>query len=203
MALVVSVASARPSVVAMIDDEHVVERCQAGDQDAFRLIVERYGDAVFGTAVLMTSDRALAEDLTQEAFVRAWRGIDGFRPGSPLKPWLLRIVVNGVISSRRRRVLSVVPLPWAERAAAAQAGPEAIAEQRDEHEGLRCALRQLPREQQRLLILRYFGELSVPEIARALRWREGTVKSRLHRALLRMRALLEDGQSTGETGGLR
>ena len=180
-----------------VDDE-LVRRCQRGDREAFRSLVERYADAVFGTALLMTRDRLLAEDLAQEAFISAWRGIRGFRLGSPMKPWLLRIVVNRVLSHRRRRVLQLVPLPWAERAHTNSPSPEATVERLSEYADVRSALAQLPDEHRRVLVLRYYAELSVPGIARATGWREGTVKSRLHRALLRMRELLEANELTEE-----
>ena len=149
---------------AAVDDE-LVRRCQAGDREPFRQLVERYGDLVFGTALQMTRDRSLAEDLTQDAFVHAWRGIGGFRLGSPLRPWLLRILHNRIVSHRRRRLLDLLPLPSAERARDHQPGPEAVVEIAEERSRLRVALATLSGDHRRIVVLRYYSELSVPEIA--------------------------------------
>ena len=84
----------------MTEDE-VIRRCQAGDRDAFRAVVDQYKDVLYGTAYLMTNSRTAAEDQVQEAFISAWKGIGGFRTGRPIKPWLVRILVNKVLSYRR------------------------------------------------------------------------------------------------------
>ena len=72
----------------MINEQDAVRRCQSGDREAFRPIVEYYGDVLMGTLYLMTHDRAVSEELVQETFVRAWKGIATFRLGEPVKPWL-------------------------------------------------------------------------------------------------------------------
>jgi len=91
-------------------DEQAVLRCQDGEREAFRHLVERYQDVLFGTAVLMTGNRAQAEEHVQEAFLAAWRGIQGFHSDRPVKPWLIRILVNTVVSQRRRRAVATVTL---------------------------------------------------------------------------------------------
>jgi RNA polymerase sigma-70 factor (ECF subfamily) len=176
---------------AAVDDD-LVRRCQAGDREPFRQLVERYGDLMFGTALQMTRDRPLAEELTQDAFVNAWRGIGGFRLGSPLRPWLLRILHNRVVSHQRRRLLDLLPLPSADHARDRQPGPDAVVELAEARSAMRTALDRLPDDQRRIVVLRYYSELSVPEIAQVTRLPEGTVKSRLHRALQRLRATLEN-----------
>ena len=190
----------RQIAVSTASDDHLIQRCQAGDQESFRWLVERYAGAVFGTALLMTGDRPLAEDLTQEAFIHAWRGLRGFRLGWPLKPWLLRIVVNRVSSHRRRRLLSMVPLPWAERAASHDLTPDATVEAQQERDEVGAAVARLPDEHRQLIVLRFYAELSVPEIARVTGLAEGTVKSRLHRALARLRELLTHDDVRRERG---
>jgi RNA polymerase sigma-70 factor (ECF subfamily) len=185
-------AAAVTAIRPMSDDDSIIKSCQDGDRSAFRELVERYGDVLFGTALLMTRDRSLAEDLTQEALVKAWRGIGGFKLGSPAKPWLVRIVVNQVMTHRRRRLFNFVPLPFAERRDGGAPGPAEIVEQLADHEDLRKALASLPEDQRRLLVLRYYTEMTVPDIARTLGKPEGTVKSGLHRALERLREELGD-----------
>ena len=87
-----------------------IARCQEGDREAFRVLVDRHKDVLYGTALLMTGNRAIAEEAVQEAFLSAWRGIGGFRRGRPLKPWLTRILVNGVLSQKRKRSLTTIPI---------------------------------------------------------------------------------------------
>ena len=96
-------------------EAEAIRLCQEGSPDAFRHLVEQHKNTLFGTAVLMTGDRAAAEEHVQEAFLSAWRGISGFRRGSPFKPWVVRILVNRIVSSRRARALPTAPLEDAER----------------------------------------------------------------------------------------
>ena len=175
-------------------DEQAVLRCQDGEREAFRHLVERYQDVLYGTAVLMTGDRALAEEHVQEALLAAWRGIHGFRIGHSVKPWLVRILVNTVVSQRRRPVVATVPLedhsqpddlPQPADAAEAQLNREEI----------RQALAGLNPDQRQVVVLRFFADLTVPQLAEAIGVREGTVKSRLHRALGNLRDQLATGDA--------
>ena len=196
----------------MTDNEAIV-RCQNGDRDAFRYLVERYKDVLFGTAVLMTGNRAVAEEQVQEALLSAWRGIRGFRLGRPLKPWLLRILVNSVLSHQRRRVLSTVNLDGngPDVPEAATSDPAETLDALENRLELRRAIARLNPDHRRVVALRYFAGLTVPEVARALGVREGTVKSRLHRALAILRQQLDEPgletptppgrSSTGSEGG--
>lgn len=180
------------------DEQNATERCQQGDRDAFRTVVEAYGDLLFGTAYLMTEDRQLAEDMVQEAFLSAWKGIGSFRPGSPVRPWLLRILVNSVLSHRRRRALLTLPWPKREPAPAFETlgpSPEVLAEGRQEQEEVRRGMARLSEGHRQVVILRYYAELSVPDIARVTGWRQGTVKSRLHRALGQLRDMLSSPEA--------
>lgn len=174
-----------------MNEEEALRRCQQGDREAFRTIVERYQDVLYGTAFLMTGDPARAEDLVQEAFVAAWRGLGRFDPRRPLKPWLVRILVNKTLTAQRRRSLPVVPLDEASTHTSGS-GPDEAAIQHERHQALRQALASLPAEHRQALLLRYFTGLTVPEVAHALGWREGTVKSRLHRALRHLRDALRE-----------
>lgn len=172
------------------DELEAIRRCQEGDEDAFRIVVEGYGSLLYGTAYLMLRDRGQAEDAVQDAFLSAWRGINKFSTERPLRPWLLRIVVNVVLQRKRRKLLHIVSLPDAERAATPEPGPEALAEQSWERDEMRIALSKLPGDASRILILRFFAELSLAELAEVLQVPEGTVKSRLHRALQKLHKVL-------------
>ncbi len=173
----------------MTDDEAVL-RCQDGDRDAFRHLVEQYKNRLFGTAYLMTGNAAQAEEHVQEAFLLAWRGIRTFERGRPLKPWLMRILVNAVLTQQRKRRLATVPLEESAPLEAPADQYDAI-EAGEDRQAVRDALAQLSPEHRQVVVLRYFADLTVGEVARSAGVREGTVKSRLHRALRHMRELLE------------
>ncbi|NQW22948.1 MAG: RNA polymerase sigma factor [SAR202 cluster bacterium] len=174
-----------------MNDEEAVLRCQDGNREAFRHLVESYEDVLYGTAYLMTGNTALSEEHVQEAFLSAWRGIRGFRTGYPVKPWLVRILVNTVTAQRRRRSVPIDPLDVAE----AQSGagdPADLAESIEARVRVRQAISALSDEHNTVVTLRYFAGLTVPQVAQALGTREGTIKSRLHRALQHLRMELEE-----------
>ena len=173
-------------------DEQAVLRCQNGEHEAFRHLVERYKDVLFGTAFLMTGNRTLAEEQVQEALLAAWRGIHGFHSGRPVKPWLVRILVNAVVSQRRRRALDTVPLENHNHADDRPHPGEAVEAHLDRQE-IRQALAGLSPDHRQVVVLRYFADLTVPQLAQAIGVREGTVKSRLSRALGRLRDQLATG----------
>ncbi|MXW36466.1 MAG: RNA polymerase sigma factor [Chloroflexi bacterium] len=172
--------------VHMTDDE-AVRRCQEGDREAFRHLVEAYKSPMYGTALLMTGNPALAEEHVQDALLNAWRGIRRFQRGRPVKPWLMRILVNAVVSQQRRRSFTTVSLDESLPVGAPGDDTETV----ENRQVLREALSQLSPEHREVVVLRYFADLSVAEVARSTGVREGTVKSRLHRALRQMRELLE------------
>ena len=182
-------------------DSEAVALCQNGDREAFRHLVEQYKDLLFGTAVLMTGNRAMAEEQVQEALLSAWRGIRGFRQGKPVKPWLLRILVNTVLAWRRKRSVSTVYLTDdnPREPDATDGDPAETLEALEKRLALRKAIANLSPEHRQVVALRYFAWLTVPEVARTLGVREGTVKSRLSRALGNLRRQLdEDGSGLSE-----
>ena len=176
-----------------LEDAELVERAADGDVRAYEELVARYRDLAFRTARVVTRSSADAEDAAQEAFVKAYYALPRFRRGSPFKPWILRIVANEaknrVRSSKRREALAV-------RAAAAEPGdaapsPEAAALEREAAAALVRALERLPERDRLVVAYRYLFELSELETAEALDVRPGTVKSRLSRAMDRLRKELE------------
>lgn len=173
-------------------DDELVILCQKGDQEAFRQLVDRYAPLAYRTAALIINDGPIAEDVVQEAFVLAWRGMDKFKPYGSLRAWLLRIVVNRALSQKRRKVLPTVAI-GTEEIAVTEGGNtvQDSLEQWELHHLIRQALGELRESYRLVTMLRYFAELSVPEIAKVLGWRQGTVKSRLHRALSELRQRLE------------
>ncbi len=169
-----------------MEEQEAVRLCQDGDRDAFRVLVERYQSVLFGTAFLMTRDQAVTEELVQDALLSAWKGIGGFRGDGPVKPWLVRILVNRVVSHQRRRSLPVVPIAEATEPPA----PDRTAQEAEAKDSVRRGLAELSEEQRQVVMLRYFSELTVPEIADVLDMPEGTVKSRLSRSLTELRKVI-------------
>ena len=140
----------------------------------------------------MIYDRQLAEDITQEAFLDAWRGIEGFDIERPFKPWFLKLVLNRCWMQKRRRVGPTVSLERVEPtrvATDARSADEAMVSG-ESRQLVREAIVSLEENQRSVVMLRYFAELTVPEIAQVLSLPEGTVKSRLHRALQHLRQQL-------------
>ncbi len=178
----------------MTEDQAVL-RCQHGERDAFRYLVERYQNVLFGTAYNMTRNRALAEEFAQEAFLSAWKGIRSFRRGRPFKPWLMRILINTVMAHRRRRAVETTPIEGSEVEAKVDAeNPVDLAESRSEQQALKRAIGELSPDHRQVVVLRYFADMTVPEVARASGLAEGTVKSRLYRAHQALRQQLAGAQ---------
>ena len=167
-------------------DEEAIRMCQEGNRDAFHHLVEQYKDTLYGTAVLMTGNRSSADDQVQEAFLSAWRGIGKFRRGSPFKPWIVRILVNGVLTQRRRRAVETEPIGEYEPEGDFPDIVESV-EAKRKREMVRRAIGSLDPQHREVVVLRYFADMTVPEIAVSAGIREGTAKSRLHRALGRLR----------------
>ena|SRR5579859_1018131 len=180
------------------EDSVLIARAQRGDPAAYEEIVQRYQQVAFRTAYLITGSAADAEDAAQEGFIRAYRALGRFRQGADPRPWLLRIVANEarnrVRSSGRRQQLE---LRLAERFRPGDAAPspEAAAVAAEETQRLLDLVRGLSEEDQLVIASRYFLELSGEETALALGIAEGTVKSRLSRALARLRTLVEEGSN--------
>jgi RNA polymerase sigma-70 factor (ECF subfamily) len=177
------------------DEQAVILRAQRGDPEAFAVLVGRFEEVAFRVAYLIVRDEAEAQDVAQEAFIRAHRSLGRFDAGQPFRPWLLRIVTNLAINSRRsarrrtemaKRYGRDAPLSTALDSA------ERALESREEARRVWEAVAALDAQDQALLYLRYFLDASERETAQALGRPVGTVKSRLHRALRRLRGVVEE-----------
>lgn len=172
-------------------DEALAVAAAAGDGEAFGQLVKRFERPVFGLALRLVGDRATAEDLAQEAFLRAFRALPSYDPGRRFASWLLRIAHNAAIDSLRRRGPRLVPLgpaseddegPGLELADPGRADPEQQAVGRDVARQLETALRSLRPEHRTALLLRFRDELPYEEIAAIMEIPLGTVKTFIHRA---------------------
>lgn len=171
-------------------DGDLVARAQAGDVDAYAALVERYQALAIGLAALVMRDRANAEDVAQEAFLKAYHALDRFRPGGSFRAWLVRIVVNearNTLALARRR--AVLHARFGEEIAGVKvaASAEDIAVANEQHGALLKVLDGQREDDRAVLMYRYVLDLSEAEMAEALACSPGTVKSRLSRALTRLR----------------
>jgi RNA polymerase sigma-70 factor (ECF subfamily) len=173
---------------AVLTEAEIIRRFQAGDREAFRTLVEKYQNVLYGTAYLMIGNRMVAEDQVQEAFLSAWKGIGSFRTGCPLKPWLIRTLVNKVLSYRRANSKTIISLDTELVADPVAVDPVEDIELSDQ---LQRVLQNLPEEQRQVVLLRYFTGLSLAETSAAVGRRQGTVKSQIHRALEQLKNLIE------------
>ena len=177
-----------------LDEAELVERARRGDLEAWETLVRTYQGIAFRTAYVLAGNAADAEEAAQDGFVKAHRALGRFRRGAALKPWLLRIVAN---EARNRRRSAARRERLALSAAEARPGdavpsPEAALLARESHERLLAAVERLSEKHRDAVACRYFLELSEEETAAALGIRKGTVKSRLSRALERLRETLEE-----------
>ena len=189
--------------------EWAVERCQQGDRNAFRAIVDAYGDRLFRIAYLITRDQHLAEDAMQEALVQGWRNIKSFRAGTNLAAWLNRILLNQVKKQTRRKRHPEEPIDAATRLADPGIAPDDAVTGAELATYLRAALETLSEDQRTAVVFRFYLDYTIPEIAETTGWAEGTVKSRLSRAMTALRgnidrdAVLEPAPPIGQGGGYR
>lgn len=172
----------------------LVERARRGDAVAFAGLVERYQDLAFRIAYIIVGNAPEAEDATQEAFIKAYYALPRFRTGAAFRPWLLQIVANQARNQRRAggRRGGLLLRASAEKSASNNLGPspevDALVEER--RQALLAAVRGLQEEDRQVVVYRYFLELSETDMAGALGCAQGTVKSRLSRALHRLRQVL-------------
>jgi RNA polymerase sigma factor (sigma-70 family) len=168
-----------------------MERARRGDVAAYEELVRRYEEVAYRTAFLVCGDADEARDAAQEGFVRAWRALPRFRPGSEPRPWMLRIVANAARNRRRGSArqaalgLRLAEDPLSGGAAPSPEGSVLAAERR---EALLAAIERLGADDRLVIGLRWFVDLDESAMAAALDIPRGTVKSRLSRAMSRLRA---------------
>src|SRR6202158_4054380 len=163
-------------------DRELVQRAKAGDRSAFDELVGPLIGQAFRLAFGMLHDRAAAEDAVQEAAGRSWRKMNNLRPGNPIRPWFLAIVANQCRTPMRARWWSVLRVEGIEGSESA-AFEDRVVRGAD----LRAALRKLGTDQREVLVLRYYLDLPLEEVAAITGVRVGTVKSRINRGLAAMR----------------
>jgi RNA polymerase sigma-70 factor (ECF subfamily) len=175
-----------------LDESTLIRHAANGDAAAWEPLVLAHQEAVFRLSYLLLGDPDDAEDIAQETFLRAWNHLKRFDTARPLRPWLLSIASN-LASNRRRsagRYLSALTRAFRNEPASS-ASIEEKSTRRMEASHLRKAVQTLSVPDQQIVYLRYFLDLSVAETAEILKIAEGTVKSRLSRALDRLRGIIQ------------
>ena len=173
-----------------LEDAALVELSRHGDQDAYAQLVTRYQALAARTAYVITGSEEDAEDAAQEGFVKAYYALDRFRSGAPFRPWLLRIVANEAINRRKargRRPTVGLSLAMDRPSPDTALSPEGAALASERRERVLAALREMREDDRLVIAYRYFFQLSEAEMAEALDCARGTVKSRLSRAIARLR----------------
>ncbi len=174
-----------------MEEADLIQHAVAGDAEAWDSLMRAHQEAVFRLAYLLSGDPDDADDVAQETFLRAWKYLTSFDTTRAFRPWLLSITGN-LASNRRRsagRYFAVLTRAFRDE-------PKAITmeEQSTQHNETRElweAVKQLPVPDQQIIYLRFFLDLSVNETAEALQVAEGTVKSRLSRALGKLRTVIK------------
>ena len=176
--------------VAEVDELRLVRAAQVGDERAFEELVRRHAGFVHAVVRRLVESRHEAEEVTQEAFLRAWRGIDRFKADAAFSTWLYRIAVNEAHRRRDRqpgpdRQVSLEDQPVEPRET--RPGPAQVAQQRSLYGALETAIAELRPELRTPLVLRDIQGLSTEEAAAVMELGEAAFKSRLHRARLAVR----------------
>lgn len=175
----------------MIDDDRTLaSRARSGDERAFAALVDRHRTSALRVATVVLGDHTGADDVTQDATLRAWRAIATLDPERGFRAWYLRTVANTARNERRargRRTALALRRPPSDRA---PDDPEASAITTEERQTVLDALNRLDTDDRLVLALRYFEDLAIADIAEVLGCPDGTVKSRLSRATARLRGHL-------------
>jgi len=185
-----------------LTDEELMRRLKEGDTSAFEALAEKYLKAVVNFIYMYVRNRALAEDLTQDVFLRVLERRNQFRDEGRFAPWLYRIARNLCCDEFRKKRYSVeISLNIRIKEEEQQEyeslfpdrgpSPRDIVEARNRNEFLAAALEQLDDLSREIIVLRHFHGLTGREVAEILGIAEGTVSSRSHRALQQLRVLLE------------
>ncbi len=174
-------------------DRKLAARARLGDLAAYAELVRRYEQLAYRVAWLVCRSAAEAEDAAQEGFIKAYRAMGRLREGAEFRPWLLQIVAN----QARNRARSAIRRARYETLAAVDSvgavpSPEAAAVEHELQQSLLAAVDRLPERERLIVACRYLLELSEAETASIAGVPPGTVKSRLARAMGRLRAVLEE-----------
>lgn len=183
------------------DEAEVLRGCLAGDERAYRRLLERYQRPVYSLALRMLRQAEDAEDVTQETFVRVFRALDRYDPNRPFSTWLFTIAARLCVDTIRRRRMKMMSLVRTEAGSDEERTidledpgprPEDEAERREGEARVQSLIDELPPHYRIVVVLRHQQDLSYEEIAEALGLPLGTVKARIHRARALLKRHIED-----------
>lgn len=191
-----------------MEESELIALARQGDEDAFAQLVELHQTKVYSLTYRLTNSMDDALELTQETFFNAWRGLPNFHGESRFSTWLYRLATNATIDflrkEKRRRALNAVSISEDEEEGRVmdipdhRFTPQGEAERKELQEMVRRGLGQLSDDHRQVLVLRELNGLSYSEIAQILQVEEGTVKSRIARARMALKHVLErDGNFSG------
>ena len=182
--------SGPPDARALVQAAQLVRDATGGDMDAFEELIRRFQRRVYGFAYQHLRDLDEAQDLTQEIFVKLYRNVARFDSSRPFEPWFWKLAANTTINYRRKRVPTPTDQAAEERYTGTDPGPT-------EHDGdLVSALAQLDPAYRLPILLHYYADLSVDQVAQSMNLTVAATKSRLHRARALLRNSLAESEET-------
>ena len=177
----------------MQEEENVIRRAQKGDPVALTRLYEENFDRIFRYIVLKIGDRAEAEDMTQQVFLKAMKSISGYKyKGMPFSSWLYRIAHNQVVDYLRKKSKRIT-VPLDETIAAGGIDPQRAVERKMQVEEVALATKKLTDAQQEVISLRFAAELTIAEAAKVMGKSEGAIKALQHSAIAALRRVLATG----------
>ncbi len=179
--------------------QELIRRCIDRDKDAMSILFETYRDQVYKTAYLLTRNSALSDDITQESFIRVFSKLHLYHAEYSFESWLYKLVLNVYRNMARKERFISTYLPFMDaNISDERITPDGSLERTEQKDAISEIVRNLPPKLREVIILKYFVLLSQEEIARALQIPVGTVKSRIHTALEKIRNQIESDASIKE-----
>jgi len=190
------------------DEEKIIKECQRGNVDAFDILVDRYKERVYSLAYQMIGDHSSADDVAQEVFIRAYRGLPKFMGKCSFFTWLYRITINCSYRYLRKNMTflkkvtnEIDPMAYADEKIShrfANKSPYKLLEMKETMDYLAKSIDKLPLKHKTALIMFEFQGLSIQDIAEIMKTSPGTIKSRLHHARLKIRTSMNDFMKTNK-----
>ena len=184
-----------------MDDLKIIESCLLGNKQIFSRLIDNYKNMVYNLAYRMSNNPHEAEDISQEAFLRAYQSLAHFNPSYKFSTWLYQITLNIIRDKYKKKEIDYVSLDtpietddseFFPQPADLTNNPEQIITQKDDLRAIQQAIYSLPLKYREVIVLRHLQDLSYIEIANILKLPQGTVKVRLYRAREQLRKILVD-----------
>ena len=183
----------------MQDEKNLVHQAQQGDREAFAKLYESHFDRIYRYVVIKIGNKAEAEDVTQQVFVRAYESIGSYKyQGVPFSAWLFRIAHNKVVDFIRRESKKPTVQLDESLPVIGESDPQGEVELKLNIEQVVIATRELTKAQREVISLRFAGGMSIAEVAGTMRKSEGAIKALQHSAILALRKTLRVGEQNGK-----